>query len=98
MNEHILDITGISKAKILACLYNNSRPLGMGFLHFDPAPMTEAEAEALLKEHTYFDYLKGRVMKLGFDKPYTLNVGLYDRDNGPGAAKRALVSDGVLTA
>ncbi len=77
------------KAAVLAALYNNSKPLGMGILQYDPRPMTEAEAETLLSQQHYFDYLKGRVMKVSFERD-TLNPALYDRDNGPGAAERVV--------
>lgn len=90
-----IDISKISKAKVLAALYNNSQPLGMGFLHYDPTPMTEQEAEELLKQYTYFDYLKGRVMKIDLSEDILRTWG-YDRDNGQGAAQRALQS--ILTA
>lgn len=89
IDETVIDITGISKAKILAALYNNSQPLGMGFLHYDPTPMTEQEAEELLKQFNYFDYLKGRVMKIDLSGD-ALSTRLYDRDNGEGAAYRAI--------
>jgi hypothetical protein len=36
-----------------------------------------------------FDYLKGRVMKVNLTND-TLYTRLYDRDNGPGAARIAL--------
>lgn len=85
----IMDITNLNKAKILAALYNNSRPLGMGILHFDPKPMTVEEAETLLKETTYFDYLKGRVMKIDLSKD-DLRTDLYNRDNGPMAAENII--------
>lgn len=52
--------------------------------------MSTDEAQELLDSgQTYFDYLKGRVMKvdLSGDK---LNPFLYDRDNGQGAAAAAL--------
>jgi hypothetical protein len=78
-----------SKAATLAALYNRSRPLGMGFMHFTPDPMTEAEAAQLLEKHKYFDYLKGRVMKVDLSGD-EFNPALYDRDNGTGAAERAV--------
>jgi len=85
-----MDIAGLSKATVLATLYNNAKPLGMGYLHFDPQPMTDAEAQALLDEgQTYFDYVKGRVMKVDLSKD-ELRTGLYNRDNGPDAAETAL--------
>jgi hypothetical protein len=63
----------------------------MGILHYDPTPMTEEEAEAMIAQHTatgdarppYFDYVKGRVMKVRL-KDGALDPRLYDRDNGEG--------------
>jgi len=88
MSEKI-SLEGLDKAVVLAALYNASRPLGMGFMHYNPAPMTTEQARALLEGCTYFDYLQGRVMKvdLGGD---VLDPWLYDRDNGQGAALRAI--------
>jgi len=85
----MIDISKLNKADVLAALYNNSRPLGLGILHSEEKDMTREEAEELLKTQTYFDYLKGRVMKVElsgneFD-PY-----MYDRDNGEGAAQRVI--------
>lgn len=89
MSESI-DISKLNKAEVLAALYNNAKPLGMGFLHFTPEDMTTDQAQSLLDEgHTYFDYVKGRVMKVDL-KGETLAPWGYDRDNGDGAASRAL--------
>lgn len=84
-----MDITGIDKAEILAALYNASQPLGMGFLQYDPTPMTVEEANIHLKRSSYFDYLKGRVMKIDLTGN-NLNTRLYNRDNGEGAAERVI--------
>ena len=89
MSNNLISLANLNKAEILAALYNASKPLGMGILHFDPKPMTTEQADDLLKGQTYFDYLKGRVMKIDL-KGDTLNPWLYDRDNGDGAAWRAL--------
>ena len=86
-----IDLTGKDKAAVLAALYNASQPLGMGFLHYDPTPMTRDEAADLLAEQTYFDYLKGRVMKVDLG-PDVLLTGGYDRDNGEGAAERIIAA------
>ena len=86
---HTINIAGFNKAEVLAVLYNASKPQGMGFMHYDPKPMTKEEAEALLKKTTYFDYLKGRVMKVVLSGD-ELNPWGYDRDNGQGAMERAL--------
>jgi hypothetical protein len=63
----------------------------MGFLHYDPADMTPAQAEAILQRQTDFDYLKGRVMKVNLSGD-EFDPWLYDRDNGQGAAERAIAS------
>lgn len=88
----MVDIKGLNKAEVLAALYNNSKPLGLGFLHFDPMDMTVAEAEEILNQTTYFDYLKGRVMKVDLSSDDSFEEWLYDRDNGKGAAQRVIDS------
>lgn len=66
----MIDTRGLKKADVLAALYNASRPQGMGFLHYEPNPMTSEEAQVILDSGSlYFDY-----------------GGLYDRDNGVGSA------------
>ncbi len=84
-----IDISNLDKADVLAALYNNSRPQGMGMIHFDPAPMTAKEARPFVERSTYFDYLKGRVLKVDIGGD-VLDPWLYDRDLGAGAAARAL--------
>lgn len=84
-----MNIAGKNKAAILAALYNASKPLGMGFMHYDPTPMTEQEAEELLKSQTYFDYHKGRVMKVDLSKD-ELWTAMYNRDNGEGKAEEII--------
>lgn len=87
-----ISLKGLNRAKVLAALYNASQPLGMGILHYDPTPMTAEEAQALLDSgQTYFDYVKGRVMKVDLSSDQ-LETWLYDRDNGQGAAERAINS------
>lgn len=86
----MIDIKGLNKAAVLAALYNASRPLGMGILHYTPDDMTSEQAEELLKKHQYFDYLQGRVMKVNLESDDGFEERLYDRDNGQGAAARAV--------
>lgn len=88
----MVDTRGLSKAEVLAALYNNSKPLGLGLLQFDHKEMTVTEAEELLRQTTYFDYLKGRVMKVDLSSSDGFEEWLYDRDNGNGAAQRAIDS------
>lgn len=87
-----MNIKGMDKAVILAALYNASKPQGMGLLHFTPEDMTIGQAQLLLASgHMYFDYLKDRVMKIDLSGD-TLKTGLYDRDNGEGAAQAAIAN------
>jgi len=84
-----ISLIGLDKAKVLAALYNASKPQGLGFLHYDPKLMTSKEAGILLKQTTDFDYVQGRIMKVDLSGD-TFDPGLYDRDNGQVAAERAI--------
>lgn len=87
-----MDISKLDKADVLAALYNNSRPLGLGMLHYTPEKMSRREAQSWIDaagSRPYFDYLKGRVMKIDLSKD-ELDTTLYNRDNGPDAAENAL--------
>lgn len=91
----MVSIDGKNKADVLAALYNRAKPQGMGFLHYDPTPMTREVAEEFLSapnESLYFDYLKGRVMKVDLRSDTEFSERLYDRDNGQGAAQAAIDS------
>ena len=85
-----VSIKGLNKADVLAVLYNRAQPQGMGFMHYDPTPMTREIAEAILKNTTDFDYLKGRVMKVNLSSDVEINVRGYDWDNGEGSAAEAI--------
>lgn len=87
--SELLDISMYDNAEVLACLYNNASPQGLGMLHYNPTPMSVPEAADLLREQSYFDYLHGRVMKVDLSTDL-LDPRLYDRDNGDGAAQMAL--------
>jgi hypothetical protein len=39
-----IDIEGINQGELLAALYNNAKPVGLGWLHVDAATMTAEEA------------------------------------------------------
>lgn len=91
--QALVDIKGLDRADVLAALYNASKPMGRGLLHFDPKPMLREEAAMLLQgagSNPSFDYVKGRVLKITFSSGRWLDARLYDRDNGPGAATRAI--------
>lgn len=48
----MINIEGIDKAELLAALFNNSRPMGMGFLqaHLGPQVMTKEDAEKVMNK------------------------------------------------
>lgn len=89
-----MNIENLSKPKILAALFNAANPLGLGFLHYRPEHiMDENEANELLKNQTWFDYLEGRIMKIKLTSETTeLNTALYNRNNGENAAENAIAT------
>ena len=91
----MISIKSLDKAAVLAALYNAARPQGMGFMRFDPKPMTVEEARRLLAQQQDFDYLQGRVMKVNLSGD-ELDPTWYDRDNGQGgAALQAIEAMGI---
>lgn len=84
-----ISLSGLDKAEVLAALYNAAKPQGLGFLHYNPSPMTVEEARQHLAGSTYFDYLQGRVMKVNLSGD-ELESRSYDRDNGEGTAERVI--------
>lgn len=87
-----IDISKMDKAEVLAALYNNSKQQGMGLLNsMGREPLPVEQARELLQKTTEFDYLAGRVMKVDLGGG-TLDTWGYDRDNGDGAAERALAT------
>lgn len=89
VEEGVVDISNKDKAQVLMALYNNSHPQGLGFLHFNPEPMTIEQAREILAKTQDFDYLSGRVMKISLESNLVRTWG-YNRDNGEGAAERAI--------
>lgn len=94
-----IDIKGINKAKLLAALHNNTRARGMGVLADLGSNMTEEQAEEVITRHgeggtTWFDYVHGRPIKVGFTEDTMLRADLYDRDapGGTGTAQRIVES------
>lgn len=87
----MINIEGLNKAEVLAELYNNAKAQGMGIFQYIPEDMTIEEAQAFLDHnHTYFDYVYGRVMKVDLKSDTEFSGALYDRDNGEGKAQRVV--------
>lgn len=88
-----IDIRGLDKAELLAGLFNASKPQGLGFLaQGRNSAMTVDDAREVLRmagDRPYFDYLRGRVMKVDLSGD-SLEPRMYDRDNGEGAALKVV--------
>ncbi len=84
----MIDISGLDKVEILRCLHNNTQARGMGVLHDLGRDMTYEEAKAIFDRHSeregpqgiFFDYVKGRPIKVNFRGNYLDGEHLYDRD------------------
>jgi hypothetical protein len=102
MNEYVrlMGHGDVDPAIVLMALYNHSRPLGMGMINFQPGNMTLDEAKEIISgiapSHRYFDYFKGRVIKIDLNPGAALDFRLFDRDNGAGAGMTAVME--VLTS
>jgi hypothetical protein len=88
----MVSMNGLDKADVLAALYNAAGSVGKGYLQHDNSSMSRGEARKILdRGQTSFDYLKGRVMKIDLSGG-EFDPWLFDRDNGSGAAQRAVNS------
>lgn len=86
-----MNIENYNKAEVLAALYNNATVQGVGIFQAESGEMTKDEASTIFEDSQdkYFDYLKGRVMKISLAKD-KVETWLYNRDNGDGAAERII--------
>ncbi len=90
-----IDISGLSKKKVLIALFDGARSGGIG--HLDPTgnrlsgqcvDLTEQEArEILTHDGGRVDYIRGRSVKVRIVGDELTNEHLYDRDNGAGAVQ-----------
>lgn len=86
----MIDIRNLDKAEVLKVLYDASHHQGMGFLQAVPDSVVTVEhCRDLLASNSYFDYLYGKVMKVSLKDDF-FDERMYDRDNGPGAAQKAI--------
>ena len=89
IRENVIDISNKDKAEVLAGLYNNSHPQGLGIAHYDPTPMTIEIAKKILEKRQDFDYLAGRPLKISLEGNEIVVAG-YNHDNGHGLAQRVI--------
>lgn len=101
----MIDIKGLEKGAVLKALFDASKQQGMGLYDRSGAEpirledateivqartRTQRNAQTLSQETTcQFDYLRGRVLKVDIGGD-AFDPRLYDRDNGSGAAFRAI--------
>jgi len=91
----MVNIEGLSRAKILATLYNNSKTLFPGNIHYTSDIMTEKDAEEILNTQSYFNHLNHRIIKIDFSDKGTsfgkeINERLYDSYNGIGKTQELI--------
>ena len=89
IRENLIDISNKDKAEVLAGLYNNSHPQGLGIAHYDPTPMTIEIAKQILEKRQDFDYLLGRPLNINLEGN-EITVEGYNHDNGQGLAQRVI--------
>lgn len=96
----MIDIKDLEKGAVLKALFDASKQQGMGAL--DPNgrdSISLSDATEIVQARTRvdgypspvcrFDYLRGRVLKVDIGGD-AFDPSLYDRDNGQGAARRAI--------
>jgi hypothetical protein len=80
----------LTKAEVLATLYNHALPRGLGIFAFVPGNMSVEEAERIVAKETRFDYVKGRCLKVDLSGNKGFEEWLYDREYGQGTAQKAV--------
>lgn len=85
-------ITGLNKAEVLQVLYNNaSRAIGFGNSAGElRMSQIDAQQEFQARPSGYFDYVRGRVLKINLSKE-TVDTFFYNSMNGLGKAERVIV-------
>ena len=93
----LINVKGLDHAEILAALFNNAQPKGIGVLvarlpSMPTEPMTRDEANEYIKASgSFFDYIQGRPIKVYIEGSMLCRADLYDRDNGgEGSAARII--------
>jgi len=89
-----INIEGLDLADVLVALWEHSHEQGISFLGTYSLGFTKEQArKELERNHGYCDYINGRVIKCDlFPDSTEFDSRLYDRDNGEGAAQKAINS------
>lgn len=86
----MISIKKKSKAAVLAALYNQATPAGIGLPDFSNLPMTSEDASSFLEHKTKFYYLNGRALMLDLSSNLYFNETDYDNIYGRGSAQKAI--------
>lgn len=71
-------------AKLIANAYNESIPVGLGILHYDPTPAKAEDFIGVVRLPKFgLDYVKGRMMKLRISRTDMENVWEVGHDHPP---------------
>ena len=63
--ENMIDVTDIPTINLVKAAFNLSKPVGMGFLHYEPGDMPDEMAQDYINSDgsVYMDYVQGRQCK-----------------------------------
>jgi len=65
--DNLIDITDVDLVEVVKAVYDLSKPRGLGFLHFDPTPLSDEEAKRHINMNSRYpidmDYVRGRACK-----------------------------------
>lgn len=86
----MISIKKKNKAAVLAALYNQATPAGIGLPNFSNLPMTGDDASHFLEHETIFYYLNGRALMVDLSSNLFFNENKYDEIYGKGAAQKAV--------
>jgi hypothetical protein len=89
----MIPIDGLDKAMVLKALYDYAKtpgPEDFGWTHYRPGDLPIEEARQFLEVGLkVFNYIKGRPVRVDLSGDSFDDV-MYDRDNGKGAAQKAI--------
>lgn len=69
--DGMIDVSGVDVRELVRAAYELSAPKGLGFMHFTPEPLSDAEVDAIIGAPDYskclvsMDYVNGRCCKFG---------------------------------
>jgi hypothetical protein len=68
--DKMIEITGVDLRELVKAAYDLSQPQGLGFIHYIPGPLSDKEADEIIKSSergeiaVCMDYVKGRAVKM----------------------------------